>query len=44
MKFDISKDTKCQTSYFISRPDLVTFRGIRGDLKSWKTFRVEGSG
>ena len=35
-----------QSSYFKSRPDLVTLgRGSwRGKPKTWKTLRVEGSG
>ena len=33
-----------QSSYFKSRPDLLTLGGVAGgNLKSWKTFRVEGS-
>ena len=45
MKFDVWKDIMFQSSYFKSRLDPVTLWGIRGrDLKSWKTFRVEGSG
>ena len=33
-----------QSSYFKSRPDLVTLGGVWGDLKSWKTLRLEGLG
>ena len=33
-----------QRSYFKFRLDPVTLGGIGGDLKSWKTLRVEGSG
>ena len=33
-----------KSSCFISRPDPVTLWGVGGDLKSWKTLRVEGSG
>jgi len=45
MKFDIKKDIVSQSSYFKSRPDLVTLGGVgRGNPKSWKTLRVEGSG
>ena len=46
MKFDISKDIVSQRFYFKSRPDPVTLGelGGGGDLKSWKTVGVEGSG
>ena len=49
MKFDICKDIVSQGFYFKSRPDLVIFffggGGLGGgNLKSWKTLRVEGSG
>ena len=44
MKFDVWKDIVSQSSYFKSRPDLVTLGGVGGDLKSWKTLGVEGSG
>ena len=47
MKFDVWKDIVSQSSYFKSRPDLVTLGGGElggGNLKSWKTLRVEGSG
>ena len=48
MKFDVWKDIVSQSSYFESRPDLVTLRGVGGwgggGLKYWKTLRVEGSG
>ena len=33
-----------QRSYYKSRLDPVTLRGVGGNLKSLKTFRVEGSG
>ena len=34
------------SSYFKSRPDLMILGGVGGggNLKSWKTLRVEGSG
>ena len=44
MKFDVWKDIVSQSSYFKSRPDLVTLGELGGNLKSWKTLRVEGSG
>ena len=45
MKFDVWKDMVSQSSYFKSRPDPVTLRGVGGgNLKSWKTLGVEGSG
>ena len=45
MKFDVWKDIMSQSSYFKSRPDPVTLGGVEGgNLKSWKTLRVEGSG
>ena len=46
MKFDVWKDIVSQSSYFKSRPDLMTLGGELegGNLKSWKTLRVEGSG
>ena len=46
MKFDVWKDIVSQSSYVKSRPDLATLEGKfgRGNLKSWKTLRVEGSG
>jgi len=45
MKFDLRKDIVPQSSYFKSRPDPVTLGGVGGgNLKSWKTLRVEGSG
>ena len=45
MKFDIWKGNVSQSSYFKFRPDPVTVGGVaRGNLKSWKTLRVEGSG
>ena len=44
MKFDVWKDIVSQSSYFKSRPNPVTLGGVGGDLQSWKTFRVEGSG
>ena len=44
MKFDIWKDIVFQSSYFKSRLDMVTLRGVGGgNLKSWKTLRVKGS-
>ena len=43
MKFDVWKDTVSQSSYLNSRPDPVTYGGVGGNLKSWKTLRVEGS-
>ena len=46
MKFDVWKDIVSQSSYFKSRPNPVTLSGVRvegGNLKSWKTLRVEGS-
>ena len=46
MKFEVWKYIVSQRSYFYSRLDPVTLGGIEGggDLKSWKTLRVEGSG
>ena len=45
MKFDIWKEFMSQSSYFRSRPDLLTLGGDRGgNRKSWKTLRVEESG
>ena len=45
MKFDVGKDIVSQSSYFKSPPDPGTLGGeLEGDLKSWKTLRVEGSG
>ena len=44
MKFDVWLDIVFQSSYFKSRLAPVTLRGVGGDLKSWKTLRVEGSG
>ena len=48
MKFDVWKDIVSQRCYFKSRLDLVTLGGGVelgvGNLKSWKTVRVEGSG
>ena len=45
IKFKVWKGIMSQSSYFKSRLDPVTLEGIeRGDLKSWKTLRVEGSG
>ena len=45
MKFDVWNDIVSQSSYCKSRPDLMTLEGVGGgNLKSWKTLRVEGSG
>ena len=45
MKFDVGKDIVSQSSYFKSRLDPVTLGRVGvGNLKSWKTLRVEGSG
>ena len=47
MKFDVWNDIVSQSSHFKSRPDLMTLGGVGGgggNLKSWKTLRVEGSG
>ena len=44
MKFDVWNDILSHSSYFESRLDLVTLGGVGGNLKSWKTLRVEGSG
>ena len=45
MKFEFSNDIVSQSSYFKSRPDLMTLGGVGGgNLKSWKILRVEGSG
>ena len=44
MKFEVWKDIVSQSSYFKSQLDLVTLGELRGDLKSWKMLRVEGSG
>ena len=43
MKFDVWNDIVCQSSCFKSRLDLLTL-GEGGNLKSWKTLRMEGSG
>ena len=43
MRFYVWKDIVSQSSYFKSVLDLVTFGGVWGDLKPWKTLRVEGS-
>ena len=45
-RFDVWKDIVSQSCYFKSRLDLVTLGmdlGV-GNLKYWKTLRVEGSG
>ena len=42
MKVDAWKDILSQSSYFKSGPG--DFGGSWGDLKSWKTLRVEGLG
>ena len=44
MKFEFWKDIVSQSSYFQFRLDPVTLGELRGNLKSWKTLRVEGSG
>ena len=45
MKLDIWKEFMSQSSYFKSRPDLLTLGGVGGgNRKSWKTLRVEESG
>ena len=45
MKFDVWKDIVSQSSYFRSWPDPVTLGELEsGNLKSWKTLRVEWSG
>ena len=45
MKFDVWKDIVSQSSYFKFISDPVTLGELRGgNLKSWKTLRVEGSG
>ena len=44
MKFNVWKDIVSLSSYFKSRPDLVVLGGVGGDLKSWKTLRVEELG
>ena len=45
MKFIVWKEILSQSSYFKSRLDPMTLGGIEGgNLKSWKTLRVEGSG
>ena len=45
MEFDVWKDIVSHSFYFKSRPDLVTLGGVGGgNLISWKTLRVEGSG
>ena len=45
MTFEVWKDIMSQNSYFESLLDPVTLGGIEGggNLKSWKTLRVEGS-
>ena len=42
MKFDVWKDVVSRSSYFKSRPDPVKEKLGGGNLKSWKTLRVEG--
>ena len=46
MEFDVWNDIVSQSSYFKSRPDLMTLGevGGGGSLKSWKTLRAEGLG
>ena len=45
MKFDFWKDIEYQSSHFKLRPNPVTLGGVGGgNLKSWKTFRVEELG
>ena len=45
MKFDVWNDIVSQSSYFKSRPDLMTLGELEGgNLKSWETLRMEGSG
>ena len=44
IKFDVWEDNASQSSYFKSRLDPVTLGGVGGDLKSWKTLRMEASG
>ena len=45
MQFYILKDIVSQSSYFKSRQNSVTSKGVGAEnLKSWKTLRVEGSG
>ena len=45
MKFDVWKDIVSQSCYFKSRLDLATLGELGGgNLKSWKTLRVEGLG
>ena len=46
MKFDVWNDIVSQSSYFKSRLGLMTLGGVGGggNLKSWKTLIVEGSG
>ena len=45
MKFDVWNDIVSQSSYFKSRLGLMTLGELEGgNLKSWKTLRVEGSG
>ena len=45
MKFDIWNDIVSHSSYLKSRPDLMAFGELEGgNLKSWKTLRVEGPG
>ena len=45
MKFDVWKEIGSKSCYFKSQPDPVTLGGVGGgDLKSWKTLGVEGSG
>ena len=42
MKFDVWKDVVSQSSCFKSLPDPVTLGRVGGNLKSWKTLRMEG--
>ena len=45
LKFDVWKDIVSQSYHYKSWPDLVTLGGVWvGNLKSWKTLWVEGSG
>ena len=45
MKFDVWNDIVSQSSYFKSGLGVMTLGGVGGgNLKSWKTLRVAGSG
>ena len=44
MKSDVWKDIVSHSSYLKSRLNPLTLGRVGGNLKSWKTLRVEGLG